>query len=324
MKKSNNALSLYVLVKRNITLYMKDRMTVMFSVLAPIIVLLIYILFLGDLQVESISGMLGEYGLEGVLQKSDIQALINNWMIAGVMGVSCVTVAINANIVMVRDKMNGSINDILASPVKRWVIYASYIISCFLITFCICLIVLLLSIVYLAATGGLMLSFVDFLSIFGSTILSTLSSAFLATLICSFIKSTGTLAALNGIFGTAMGFLIGAYLPFSMMPKFMQYMACFIPGTYSAGLFRNFFLKGVLSNFSAKLPPESNIIETLMENYSIRLELFGTEISAGYMALALIFAIVLFASLLLIFYSNKKTNFFAVGKKRKKAKSKRK
>jgi len=217
----------------------------MFSVLAPIIVLLIYILFLGDLQVESISGMLGEYGLEGVLQKSDIQALINNWMIAGVMGVSCVTVAINANIVMVRDKMNGSINDILASPVKRWVIYASYIISCFLITFCICLIVLLLSIVYLAATGGLMLSFVDFLSIFGSTILSTLSSAFLATLICSFTKSTGTLAALNGIFGTAMGFLIGAYLPFSMMPKFMQYMACFIPGTYSAGLFRNFFDKNI-------------------------------------------------------------------------------
>ena len=140
--KCNNFLALGVLVKRNIKLYMKDKMTVFFSLLAPIIVLVLYILFLGDLQVQNIMATIGD-----AVSETEVRALVNNWMISGVMGVSCVTVALSANIIMVRDRMSGNVNDIISSPVKRWVLYLSYIISCFIITFTICLIVLFLSII---------------------------------------------------------------------------------------------------------------------------------------------------------------------------------
>ena len=318
--KNNNMLALGVLVKRNIKLYLKDKMTVFFSVLAPIIILLLYVLFLGKIQVDSIMGVLADYGIGDALTETDIAGLINNWMIAGLMGVSCITVCINTNMVMLRDKASGNINDMLSSPVKRWVIFLSYIISCFLITLAICLIVLILAIIYLACTGGLMLSFVSFLAILGITIISTLSAAFFMVLICSFIKTPSALAALNGILSTAIGFLIGAYLPFSMLPPAMQYIACFIPGTYSVGLFKEYFLQGYLSNLAGKLPADGQIMELLEKNYSLSLDFFGIEVTTSWMTMVLIISIIVFGGLMVLFYSNKKTNFFNSTKKRLKKK----
>ncbi len=290
-------------------------MTVFFSVLAPIIILLVYILFLGDLQANSIMDMFESQGYAGMITDTEVKAIVNNWMISGVMGVSCITVALNANIVMVRDRMSGNVNDIISSPVKRWVLYLSYIISCFLITFTICFIVLMLAICYLAGTGGLMMSFADFLTIVCVMVISVLSSSFFMVLICGFIKSTSALAALNGVFSAAIGFLIGAYLPFSMLPNYMQYIACFIPGTYSAGLFRNYFMGGIIRHLDI---PE-DVLTNLLDSY-FNLDFFGHKITAGWMVLVILISIVLFASLIVIFYSNKRTNFFMVGKKLKKRK----
>ena len=324
MKTNNAWLSLGCLVRRNIGIYLKDKMMVFFSVLTPVIVLLLYILFLGDLQVDSILGVINDFGVGDFVTKTDVKALINNWMIAGVMGVSCITVAFSANTIMVRDRERGNINDVLSAPVKRWVIYASYIISCFVITFCICFAILLISIIYLACTHGLMMSFVDFLAIIGITILSVVSSSFVTVLIISFIKTEGSLSAVNGLFSTAIGFLIGAYMPFSMLPSAIQYIACFIPGTYGAGLFRNFFVRGPIEALSAKLPADKlDLVNSLMSQYSLEMEFFGMKISVGWMVFALFLFIVLTGALLLIFYSNKKTNFFAMTKKHRKKKARK-
>ena len=291
-------------------------MTVFFSVLAPIIVLLVYILFLGDLQADSIMSLFESQGYAEMITDVQVKAIVNNWMISGVMGVSCITIALNANIIMVRDRMTGNINDIISSPVKKWVLYMSYIISCFLITFTICFIVLMLSLCYLAGTGGLMMSFSDFLIIICVMIMSILSSAFFMVLICGFIKTTGALGALNSVFSTAIGFLIGAYLPFSMLPKYMQYIACFIPGTYSAGLFRNYFMGGIIRHLEI---PE-DVLTNLLDSY-FNLDFFGNKNTAGWMVLVVLISIVIFSALIVILYSNKRTNFFMMGRKNKKKKN---
>lgn len=318
MKKNSSMLSLGVLIKRNIKLFMKDKIIVFFSVLAPILVLLIYILFLGKLEVGMVENFLSENGLEGALTRAEIQGVINNWMIAGVMGISCISVAINANLIMVKDRANGSINDVLASPVKKIVLYLSYIISSFLITCIITMFVLVFALIYLACTGGFMLSFGQVCGLFGLTILATMGSSLMISFLCSFIKSPSQLTAANSVFSAAIGFFIGAYMPFSMLPDFVQHVGCFIPGTYSAGLYKHIFLSGVFERLSGKLP--ANVVSGLMDQYSIELDFFGTKISAGWMAVALIASIVLFLGLIFIFYSNKRTNFFAITKKKKRKK----
>lgn len=174
----------------------------------------------------------------------------------------------------------------------------------------------MISIIYLACSGGLMMTFSEFLGILGITILSILSSAFFTVLICGFVRTTSALAAINGVFSTAIGFLIGAYLPFSMLPIYIQYMACFIPGTYSAGLFRNYFMGGVIRLLKSKVP-DAAIVKGIFDSYSIDLKFFGNTVPAVWMVLALLISIVVFGSLILILYSNKKTNFFALGRKHK-------
>ncbi len=321
MKESRDSLALRVLVKRNIKIYMKDKLTVFFSVLAPIIVLLLYVLFLGKLQTDTVLSMLGDYGLEGSLTEKDVSMIINNWMVGGLMGVSCITVAINTNIVMIRDKMHGNINDIFTSPVKKWVVYMSYILSCFLITLIICLIVLFLSIIYLACVGACVLTFVDFLALLGITMISTISSAFFMVLICGFLKTTSALTAFNSLLSTAVGFLVGAYLPFSMLPNAMKYIASFIPGTYSVGLFKQYFLNGCIKYVNT-LPDSEKILGLISDNFSLNLEFFGASVSTGWMTLVILASIAFFAILMVIFYSNKRTNVFAMHKKIKKHKAK--
>ena len=315
MNKSSNALALRVLIGRNIKLYLKDKMTVFFSILAPVIVLLIYILFLGDLQADTIMQEIVDRGYGEMVTMAQVKAIVNNWMISGVMSVSCITVALSVNTIMVRDRQTGVVNDVIASPVKRWVLYLSYIISCFILTFCITFVVLMISIVYLACTGGLMMSFSDFLIILCIMFFSIMSSAFFMVLVCGFLKTTSSLASLSGVFGASIGFLIGAYMPFSMLPHYMQYIACFIPGTYSAGLFRNFFMRGIVDHVN--IP--ADVLNELFDTY-FNLDFFGHTITQGWMVLVLLLSIVVFGALILIFYTNKKTNFFAQGKKRRKNK----
>ena len=322
MKINNNTLALGVLIKRNIKLYFKDRPLVFFSILAPILVLVLYILFLGDLQVDMVMGQLENYNLDGVLTVADIRAIINNWMVAGLVGISCLTVCINTNMIMLKDKQFGTINDMLSSPVKKWVVYLSYIISSVLLTLMICFIVLILAIIYLACANQLFLSFADFLAIIGVTLISVISASFFMALICSFLKSPGSLSALNSVLGTVLGFLIGAYLPFSMMPPALQYVSCFIPWTYSVGMFKEYFLRGCIGFLEGKLPADSGIMDLLNDNFALSIDFFGTEVTTSWMTLILLLSIAVFGILLIVFYSNKKTNFFAKKIKKKKIKQK--
>lgn len=318
MKKSNSMLSLAVLVKRNVKMFLKDRMLVFFSLLAPIIILMLYVLFLGNVQSDVVNGVIQEYSQD--IDQKLVMAFINNWMISGVMGVSCITVAFNACTIMVRDRERGTANDLLSSPVKKWVIFASYIVSTFIIAFVICFSVLLVSMIYLACTSGFYMSFVDFLAIFGITILSIISSSIICVFLASFVKTEAAFGSISGIMSAAIGFLTGAYMPLSMFPEAIQYLVCFIPGTYSAGLYRNYFLNGP-KNALLQILPEDLVVQ-LMDNYSVDMKFFGTKISARWMVLALIISIVLFAIVLIIFYSKKKGNFFLLAKKHKKKKVK--
>ena len=58
MKFSDSLYTLRQMTLRNIKIFLKDRAAVFFSLLAPLIVLMLYILFLGDIQVSSVKSFL--------------------------------------------------------------------------------------------------------------------------------------------------------------------------------------------------------------------------------------------------------------------------
>jgi len=265
-----------MLATRCIKVFLKDKMNVFFALMAPLIVVLLYLAFLAELQIDtvdailrgSLAGMgqgLGHVGEaldtfvnEGMADfaRSDMKALVSNWMVAGVTTVSIITVSLAANSVMIADKTKGILADSLSSPVKGGVIRLSYFAFNFIVTIIIASCFLAVCMIYLAVTGAFFMSAGEFFSVIGVVLLSTLSATTITMLICGFIKSEGGFAGLSAVLGAAVGFLVGAYMPLSIMPEFAQGISAMIPGTHSGGLFRDLLMSGALENLTAGMTPD--------------------------------------------------------------------
>ena len=130
------------LAVRGIKIFLADKMGVFFSLLAPIIILMLYLLFLGDIQIDALKAQ-----LEGIpYEEKTVSAIVDGW-------ISCITVTFTSQNVLVKDRENGTLADFLAAPVKRGAIAASYMIFNIIVSAIICLAVLCLAFIYLAITG---------------------------------------------------------------------------------------------------------------------------------------------------------------------------
>lgn len=275
-KIKNGAVTLSQLVARSLKIFLKDKISVFFSLLAPLIVLVLYVLFLGDLQMDGIKSAFEGAPIDEKLLKN----FVDSWMLAGVVSVACVTVSFSAQSIMIQDKEKGVLNDMLASPVARGIIDAGYLISNFVVTLCICLIVLAVAFIYMAIAGWT-LSFVDVVLLIALTVMSVLSASILSTLVCSAMKTNSQHSAFVGIISAVIGFIMGAFMPLNMFPEAVQYITLFVPSTYSAALYRNLFMRGALDKIDTVLPGAG---DGLSESFSMQLNFFGKTIEADIQA----------------------------------------
>lgn len=267
---------IWSLVERNVKIFLKDKMGVFFSLLAPLIVLGLYVLFLGDVQMQSIESAFKDIPIDNKLLKN----FVDNWMLAGVISVACVTVSFSAQEIVVKDREKGVLADMLCAPVKRYLLSIGYYISNVIITLTICTIVLAIAFVYMAISGWTMSAGEVFMS-FGLLVMSVLSSSAIISLICKIVKTSAQHSAIVGIISAAIGFFMGAYMPISIFPKAIQYVTLFIPATYSAGLFRELFMRGALEKIEEVIPQAGAKLE---ESFSMQLDFFGKTIEAKQMA----------------------------------------
>ncbi len=287
--------SLWQLVKRNILVYLRNATTVVFSLMAPILILVIYTLFMGDIQISMLDNQIT---MPVFVTDDMIRSIINAWMIPGIVAISCLTVALNGMLVMIEDKERGTINDFTASPLKPVTRLLSYVIAAFILTFTLCFIFLIIGIAYLAITTGIFFGVAAFFELLLILILSSLSAVLGLMCVMSFFKTIMGVSAFTGIFSALIGFLIGAYLPVSMLPVGIQNLANLIPGSYSTGLFRRIFMGTVLDHLSGTLSPA--FIAEIKDVYAFELVLFGQTISRSGMYVYLTGSIVVFFLLYLL------------------------
>lgn len=275
-KIKDNAAVVSGLVERSLKIFLKDKASVFFSLLAPLIVLGLYLLFLGDIQMDGIKAAFEGAPIDDKLLKS----FVDSWMLAGVVSVACVTVSFSVQGITVQDREKGVLNDMLASPISRGIIDISYLISNFVVTLCICLIVLAVAFVYVAITGWA-LSFVDVVLLIALTIMSVLSASIISTLVGLAFRTSSQHSAFVGIISAVIGFVMGAFMPLSAFPKGVQYVTLFVPATYSAALYRNLFMRGALEKIDAALPGAE---DGLKGSFSMELDFFGKTIGADMQA----------------------------------------
>lgn len=284
-----NYSKLKLLVKRNIKLYFKDKVTFYMSLITPLILLVLFVTFLKDVYIQTLTKGLPE-GI--TLSNSLLNGFAGGWLMSSIMGVICITIAFCSNIIMVNDKINGNIKDLYITPTSKQLINLSYFIANFISTFIVCIITALIGFIYLAIIG-FYLSFGDCLMIIFVTFLTCLLGCLLASIIERFINSQGGVSAVATLVSSIYGFICGAYMPISQFKEPIRNIVSFNPGTYSVILFRNFYLTGTLEEMSKDLPPET--INAIKDSFDGNFYFFGTQVTTTAQYLVVIGTIVLSA-----------------------------
>lgn len=271
------------MTRRNILVFFKDKTTLFFSMLAPLIVFFLYIVFLKDTYLSSLKESLT--GLEEYVLASDIENIANSWLLAGLLGTSCITVSLNSLHVMVNDKNSKIDYDYNSSPIKGYIVVLSYFTGAFLNTFLITASILTVGLIILNSIGSLYLGFSTVILLYLVTILGCASSTILMMIIVSFFKKSSALGAFSGIVSAAVGFVIGAYIPLGNFSNAIQGILSLVPGSHVACLYRNLLMKNLLEHIDVSLNGMDfhTFISMAKEAFALNLNMFSYTTSNTFM-----------------------------------------
>lgn len=231
------------LAQRNLKLFFREKSSVFFSFLGVLIIIGLYVVFLGNIWTE--------YLPKGI---PDVKTLANSWLIAGIVSVASVTTAMGAFDRMVEDKMNKTSRDFFASPVSRTQIVGGYIFSAFAIGTILCLFTFVLGEAYIVVSGGSILAVVPMLKFLGTLLLSAFSSSCFVFFIVSFFERTSAFSTATTIIGTLIGFVTGIYLPIGELPDTVQWIVKLFPASHGAALMRQILLEEPMKTSFAGAP----------------------------------------------------------------------
>ncbi|MFI3329312.1 MAG: ABC transporter permease [bacterium] len=291
----NKLLTFTLLTRRNVLLFLTNKTTVFFSLLANVIILSLYLLFLKTNYVTILTDSLA--GLE--ISAKLIDGFVNSYLIAGILGTTCITVALNSLSVMVKDREDKVDLDYKSSPVSKTLVSLSYFLGALICTFIIGAVFLTLSLIVLAVTGSFYLSIFGVIKLYLILLLGCISSTTIMVIVASFFKSSSGLGAFGGIVSAVSGFLIGAYMPISQFSDGIQIFSNTLPASHIAALLRNELLNPVLNEINVALAGSDGgmFAITMREVFAFKLNFFGNTINMDAMYIYVAVSSVVFGAI---------------------------
>lgn len=278
------------LIRRNCRLFFRDKGMFFSSLITPIILLVLYVTFLGNVYRDSFTGALPE-GF--VIEDALLNATVGGQLISSLLAVCCVTVAFCSNLLMVQDRVSGARRDLAVSPVRPSTIAVAYFCASALATLLISLTALAVCLLYLAMAGWLLRAG-DVLFMLLDVALLTLFGVALSSCVNFPLRTQGQGSAVGTIVSAGYGFLCGAYMPISNFSSGLQKVLSFLPGTYGTSLLRNHALAGAYREM-ARVGFPAEVIEAIRDSIDCNLYFFGRSVSIGDM-----YAVLVGATLLLV------------------------
>ncbi len=230
---------------RNFKVFIRDRLAIFFSFLSVLIIFALYTLFLNNAWSSALpDGVVGG------------QALMDGWLMAGILAVVSFTTTLGAFGTMVEDKAKKIYKDFSSSPLKRSSLVGGYILSAYLIGVIMSIFSLVFLDLYMLIRDGHVLDFIETLQVLGLILLVTLANSALVFFIAIFIKSTTAFATVSTVVGTLLGFLAGIYMPIGNFPTGVQAVIKVIPLSHGASLFRRIIMGDLTDTVFLNAPVE--------------------------------------------------------------------
>ena len=244
-------MTVIILIKRNIKLFFKDKGMFFTSLITPVILLVLYSAFLGEVYRESFTAGIPA---DADISEGLIDGLVAGQLVSSILAVSCVTVAFCSNFLMVQDKATGNIKDFRISPINGAVLSVSYYAAAIISTLIICLSAAAICLGYMGASGWHM-TFSDVLCLVLDVVLLVLFGTALSSVINFFLTTQGQISAVGAMISAGYGFICGAYMPIASFGEGLRNVMVFLPGTYGTSLIREHCLDGVLAEMEMEGVP---------------------------------------------------------------------
>lgn len=264
---------------RNIKQFFKDKGTFIGALIAPLIIMMLYALFLHRIFLQTFDGILEGFSIAA----KTVNGTVASYEVSSVLAVCCVTVAFVANMNMAADKVNGSRADISVTPAKGYVLVLGYYFSTAIVTLAINYVAMIAGFCYIAGMGWVMTVGETF-SVVLDVFLAVLFGTAFSSVVCYFVRTTGAISAVSTIVSSVYGFICGAYYPISQFSEGMANFVMCLPGTYCTGLLRSHFMGGYLRLMTAEGMPQA-AAEGLLGAFDVKMSFFGSDVKAWTMYL---------------------------------------
>lgn len=266
------------LMGRNIRVYLRDKVAVFFSFLSVIILLLIYILFLGN---QFTSGSFSQFMTQG-----EIDFFKYSVMMPGVLVLNTITISVGNLGTLIEDVSKRYLDGFLVTPVKRGKIVVAYYLTSLLLTIIFTILMWLLAVLLIGLTTGIYYQVSVIFESIGLIVLFSFISSSMMVLITTFIKSINAFGAFSGVFGSLVGFVTGIYMPLSVLPEFMVHISSLVPFTHFVILLKSIVMRQSLEIIEGYgIPAEG--IESIKYGFGANeIGIFGMQVDMLWIVIA--------------------------------------
>ena len=202
---------------RNIKIFARNRVQLIFTIIMPFFFLFVF---------------------SSVFKNQNIENPVN-YMLAGIVITTVFQTALTVATSTIEDIVSGFMKEVLVSPVKRIQIAAGQLLSAATIATMQGIIILFIG----YFIGLKFTSWITPFTVIAVMIVVGLVFSGLGLFIATLVKNSQTFQVVITAITMPLTFLCGAYIPLSMLPKVLQYIAYLNPMTYTTAFFRTIILE---------------------------------------------------------------------------------
>jgi len=268
------------LVRRNLRGYWRDPMTVFFSVLGPLILFILFVIFYRDqvsnLIVNTISGA----------TLDDAHTLCDEWLFASVTAMATFTSSVGLLTGFVDDRSTGRFSDYLVAPVRRWQLTVGYVMSSLIVSVVLSSLIVVLGQGWALAYREPLLSGSQDLRIIGGVVVACLFFSAFNTLVVTFTATQGSFGGYFIIMGTAMGFLAFCYVPPASLPDGVNSFLSVLPFAQVAALLRTPAMEPAIDILMKPITDETmrdKAQSGISHDLAMSLSAYGNDLSVAWM-----------------------------------------
>ncbi|SNZ17458.1 multidrug/hemolysin transport system permease protein [Terribacillus aidingensis] len=260
--------TIWQLTKRSNRLFFRDKTAVFMSLFTIGIIIVLYLLFLADVTTEAAQ--------EAATGSSGMKALIQSWLLAGIIVVISLTVTLSVLGTMIEDAAGNQLHALLITPITRTQLVVGYLLSAWFIAVLFSVGSLFLAQGYFWLTDKPTVAWDGLLIAIGLIMLITFSSAAFLFVLLAPIKSRKSFSSLGTIVGTLSGFLLGIYIPIGQLPSFVQEITKFFPPTYGVAALRDVLMTPSMTDTFADAPAAA--LDTFKDTFGVHITLFESTV----------------------------------------------